>query len=857
MKDSTSKQRRLRYQSLESRLVFSATPLSNGEEVRREVGQEDPYDEFYFDAQENEHVWVAVGEERAKTGNTVKLDVVSPSGRVYTDWDDNSAIESFQAPETGRYRVFVSEYGNEQDFDYVIRLLVQPEDLDRTYVQDTFLETGERFGASLGFGQLSVVQFDATAGTSVFASLGKTAGAGDPQLTIVGPDGAIEVNTWDRTAVGASFEPNVTGTYTAVIRDYDVDEGLSFTFSLASLPGEVDYSLPENTFLSSGEQHTGSIAVGEQHLIQFDAVAGGAVYASLGEVGTQAGSPQIRIVDPHGNVVSGTSTWDRDGLQVSFYAPESGLYTAVVTEYYSDATLDYTFSLASLPGPVDYQLPQNAFIGSGEQHIGSIAVGEQHLVQFQAIGGGLVYASLGEVSPQAGSPQIRIVDPNGVVVSGTSTWDRDGLQVVFEVAQSGLYTAVVTEYDSNASLDYLFSVAALPSTVDYALPHNAFIRNGEQHTGSIAVGEQHLVQFHAATGSHVVATLGELTPQNGSPQIRVIDPSGNYVSGTSTWDHDGLEIGFEASQTGLFTAVITEYDSDAPLSYQFSASAFHQQTTALPWSTSVLRDGIAQSSSLSFGEHRVHPFYVGQGDTATLTVAETSVSNAYVRLQVFSADGQRLRNSTDSSAVTTNVTASEAGYFYAVVSESGADSGLAYSVTATGLSVPAAANGTDFDGSTVVDGRDLAIWQGAFGHSSQGDADGDGDSDGSDFLSWQRSSRSPAAAVAKVIANHVPAPQQQSAEIEDSRQEYVPAPRSAAAFYGLNREVRDASETRVLAKHEDLLEVLATSLVGHRDGFRPTSRVRASGSDVVRHEAESIESIHDRVFAIDEELRVW
>lgn len=47
----------------------------------------------------------------------------------------------------------------------------------------------------------------------------------------------------------------------------------------------------------------------------------------------------------------------------------------------------------------------------------------------------------------------------------------------------------------------------------------------------------------------------------------------------------------------------------------------------------------------------------------------------------------------------------------------------------------------DFDNSGRADAADLAIWDAAYGLSSEGDADFDGDTDGLDFLAWQRQSR--------------------------------------------------------------------------------------------------------------------
>ncbi|WP_428307074.1 PEP-CTERM sorting domain-containing protein [Lacipirellula sp.] len=46
----------------------------------------------------------------------------------------------------------------------------------------------------------------------------------------------------------------------------------------------------------------------------------------------------------------------------------------------------------------------------------------------------------------------------------------------------------------------------------------------------------------------------------------------------------------------------------------------------------------------------------------------------------------------------------------------------------------------DFNGDTVVDGADLAIWRAAFNQSDAGDANSDGVTDGADLLIWQRNS---------------------------------------------------------------------------------------------------------------------
>jgi hypothetical protein len=57
----------------------------------------------------------------------------------------------------------------------------------------------------------------------------------------------------------------------------------------------------------------------------------------------------------------------------------------------------------------------------------------------------------------------------------------------------------------------------------------------------------------------------------------------------------------------------------------------------------------------------------------------------------------------------------------------------------------------DFDGNGMVNGADLAQWEGDFGLNEDSDADYDGDSDGADFLAWQRDFGTTSAVAATTI----------------------------------------------------------------------------------------------------------
>lgn len=508
--------RKLSMQSLEARYALDGDPLGNGEEIRREVGQEDPFDEFYFDAQAGDLVWLALQEERPKSDSQVELTIRTPSGDRIYDWGGDSAFEYFQAGESGRFQVFVSERGNEQDFDYKLRFITQPGSVAFTYDQDATLDRGETHGSSLPAGSLSVIFFEAIAGTTVFTSMGETFAQGaNPRMWLFDSAGSLVTVVSDEVAFTEEFVAPSTGEYTAIVGDFDSNEPLSYTFSLATLPGEVDYDLPQNVFLRSGERHTGSIAVGEQHLVQFNADAGSRVFATLGEVGNQNANPRIRIVDPNGQVVGGTTVSD--------------------------------------------------------------------------------------------------------------------------------------EY--------------------------------------------------------------------------------------------GLQIGFDAPITGLYTAVISDFDSNEPLSYTFRQNAFAHQPDSLEQFESALINGAAQTGTLQLGDFAIHPFYVTGGATAEITLVEQGSSSAQVLLQVFDRSGYRVWNGSDTSLEEATIFSAEAGEYFAVVSESGSNSTLSYSIVASGVTAPFTALPGDYDGNQFVDERDRAFWADHYG-STEGrglyaDGNGDGRVDVADYTVWR------------------------------------------------------------------------------------------------------------------------
>ncbi len=569
--------RSLRIQALENRLALDGTPipLGNGEEIVGTVDAiaGDQEDVYTFNADAGDYIVVGAYRDHSATG-TVDLDVVSPTGTTHSR-SGAGVVHNFVADTSGEYRILVREWKSDSALAYRVRRIVLSESIDFLYEDDAVLASGEEHSAEVSPGEFSVVQFPATADGLIYPALSQL--AGDRFVVISAPDG--QVLAQQRTSP-PPFEAPITGTYTAVIFEWGANVTLEFSFTVASIPGAVDYSIDRNEYLESGEQRIAEVGIDRLDVIQFHADTGDSILATLGELpSVGAHRPQLLIADPQGNVLFDAR--DDKLVHATVTATTTGLYTAIVNTdpivlTSDEDALSYAFSIAILPSAVDYSLPQNTFLESGEQSVLPGGIGTQHLFQFDATAGNKIFATLSPTQPANNTiNRLRVFDPQGVLVSDQS--DTKGIGLVQNTATSGLHTAVVTlSGKSNSPL--VFRLATLPNVLDYSLPHNTYLEFGQTHTATLALGGLDVVQFHAAEGETVSATLSEtILADPARPQMRIVDPDGRVVFGGG--DSSTVVSTFTAGVSGLYSAVMTESGNDQLIDYHFSLAT---TTEALP-----------------------------------------------------------------------------------------------------------------------------------------------------------------------------------------------------------------------------------------------------------------------------------
>lgn len=476
--------RRPRYQVLESRIALDGDPLllANGAEHEATIDLGDTV-ELEFEAVAGKPVYLAWG---ATAGGRLDVRVTSPGGEVVSDTlSSSTAPRTFVPNETGAYLVTLSERGADETVSFRFSAFSGAAPIDHGSPDRVLLASGEEHEATIGLGRQQLIQFQVEAGETIYGSIGALGSTNQQHLRVLDPAGdLIHEEAYEQASVVElspfAVEATMTGLYTAVVSERNHDAPIDSLFTVAALPSVVDYGLPQNALLESGGRHDSLIDHRGQHHLQFHADAGEKLFVALGEQDFDAfrsGSIGIRLVDPSGELIY--SETDTVGIGALLVAPESGLYTAIIDggvepPLSPEPDTPYAFSVAALPGAVDYNPPQNTLLGYGGVHASGFGVGDQHLIQFEAMTGDDLQLDLTETTPDGDArPRLRLVDPSGkIVFSGA---DADAIQTTITAAENGLYTAVLTEVGNDDPLTYSFALGLSPSPIRGDYDRNGFV----------------------------------------------------------------------------------------------------------------------------------------------------------------------------------------------------------------------------------------------------------------------------------------------------------------------------------------------------------------------------------------------
>ena len=433
------------------------------------------------------------------------------------------------------------------------------------------LANGQEIVSSIGVGGSESFEVEATDGQRVSIAVGEVNNFGQPFLTILDPTGAVlGTNTTGNDSASLTFNATQNGTYTAIVTDDGNNQQLSFRIRALTSPSPAELIPGRDQALASGEEATATVPLGGFNLFPLEATAGQRVSVSVGEI-NNFGQPFLTILSPTGTVI-GTNTDANDAAALTFNATQSGTYTAIVTDDGNNQQLSFRIRTLTSPAQVELIPGRDQVLISGEEATATVPLGGFNLFPLEATAGQRVSVSVGEIN-NFGQPLLTILGPTGAVL-GTNTNANDSAALTFNATQSGTYTAIVTDDGNNQQLSFRIRALTSPAQVELIPGRDQALASGEEATATVPLGGFNLFPVLITAGQEVSVSVTEIG-NFGQPFLTVLSPAGNVLA-TNTNSADAAFLNFIATQTGLYTAIVSDDQNDQSFSFSITATGTTQ-----------------------------------------------------------------------------------------------------------------------------------------------------------------------------------------------------------------------------------------------------------------------------------------
>ncbi len=216
--------------------------------------------------------------------------------------------------------------------------------------------------------------------------------------------------------------------------------------------------------VTNGQNHTGTIEVGDLDIWTFDAQAGDTITLTMTELAPLTDFyPRMVLIGPDGATV--TFGQSETVARIDRTLALTGTYQVIVSsnDFGNDATGNYRLILAK---PGAFVVPtgdQGGAIASGGSVSGAIDTGDIDLWTFTAVAGQTINLTISELAPLGPFyPTIQLIGPNGAQI--TSGRGETTATITRIAPLSGTYTVLVSSGDTgnDAAGAYQLSLAITP-----------------------------------------------------------------------------------------------------------------------------------------------------------------------------------------------------------------------------------------------------------------------------------------------------------------------------------------------------------------------------------------------------------
>ena len=399
------------------------------------------------------------------------LMVVAPNGDVIAMNDDseyglNSRVQGVVLPSDGEYTLVATSYGENQTFDYTMRLVNQnAESADLREIDRNSTATGaidkDDPSSEERRGFYEPVTFDGSSGEHVEIEMGSQ--PGDTYLQLLDPEGdVIAENDDSDRSLNSSLETDLPsdGEYTIVATSFSEQDTFEYELSLdvsaessggadlrsiqagQTRESELDENDPEASFMR-----------GYFEPVSFDGESGQSITIDMS---SSQGDTYLFLYGPDGDMVAEND--DHEGLnsQIRTTLEEDGEYTIVATSFSDEETFEYELSVTESDSSANVDLRSISF---GETRNGSIDSDDPSSMTYRGNYEPVTFDGSADenVSIDMTSEDdtyLILLGPDGTIVAENDDYEGLDSHIETSLPSDGTYTIVATSYDDDETFPY-------------------------------------------------------------------------------------------------------------------------------------------------------------------------------------------------------------------------------------------------------------------------------------------------------------------------------------------------------------------------------------------------------------------
>ncbi|MEZ4649118.1 MAG: FlgD immunoglobulin-like domain containing protein [Candidatus Eisenbacteria bacterium] len=675
------------------------------------------FDAFTFSGASGDRVLLAAVKSAAGSHDTVTY--VYPPGGGEPVIASNSDRNELVLSGTGTYTIVLQDSGQNDTGPYALSItnITSGPYTTGTDPDGGVIASGEVKSGTDDLADFDVFTFTATAGDRILLGALATGGTSYNTNIVLYPTGGgaqiANTGTGDRL----DMQVPATGTYVAVVEDWQNDHSGTYSLSLLNVTSgpHATGADPDGGSIASSQSKSGTFGTAPDFdAFTFSGTTGDRVVIVALKSGAGSYDTVTYVYPPGGGNPVVATNGDRNELLLT----SNGTYTIVLEDSGLNDTGGYTLALLDLTsGPYTTGSdPDGGAIASGEVTTGTNDLADLDAYTFSATAGDRIL--LGALATGGTSYNTNIVlypTGGGAQIANSGTGDRLDMQV----PATGTYIAVIEDWQNDQSGTYslsLLNVTSGPHTTGTD-PDGGTIASSQIETGTFSTAPDFdAYTFSGTTGDRIVITNLKSGAGSHDTVTYVYPPGGGNPVVAANSDRNELVL----TSNGTYTIVVEDSGLNDTGGYALALL----NLTSGPYTTGsdpdggVIASGEVKTGTNDVADLDVFTFNAATGDRILLGALATGGTSYNTNIVLYPpGGGAQIANSGTGDRLDMQVPAT--GTYIAVIEDWQNDQSGTYSLALLNVTSGPHTTGADPDGGSIASSE---IKTGTFGTAPDFDA---------------------------------------------------------------------------------------------------------------------------------------